>query len=155
MPSLITIEDSLNGNPAKALAVYQEVYDDIADRMGEHVEIEYRTIFDDFGPEQHFTIVPVSTTLIVISNHIYNITHNLTFEEFFLENFDLAEWFHKEILLHEDEIPLTATQFRDGLWDNTWSNELEEECHDDECEVQVNNPLYLNTGQLENYRLVT
>jgi len=109
MPSLITVKDSLNGDPTKALAVCQEVYDDIADRMDEHVKIEYCTVFDDFGPEQCFTIVPVSTTLIVISDHIYNMTHKLTFEEFFTENFDLTEWLHKEILLHEDEIPLTAT----------------------------------------------
>ena len=125
--------------------------------MGEHVEInnEYCTVLDDFDSEQRFTIVPVSEILIIISDHIYNMTHEITFEKFFAGDFDLAEWLREEILLREDEIALTATRFGDGLWDNTWTEESGEESHDDKWEDQVNNPLHLNTRQSETYRLAT
>jgi len=172
-PPLISVESSDNGksdtksegtcnsseesNNYDALGVLQETYDQIADHLG---EIEYlgdcqvQTIY---RPSERFTIVPIGPQLIMIADHILNMIHNIKYDEFFTTDFNLNEWIRDEIIIRDDEIPLTSIHFGNGLWDNTWAIEPEEEelllCENEDEELD--NPLQLNLRQRAIYDLAT
>jgi len=91
----------------------------------------------------------------MIIDHILNMIHDITFDEFFAPNFDLNEWIRDEIIIRDDEVPLTSIHFGNGLWDCTWAIELEEESLSDNEDKEIDHPLQLNSRQQAAYDLAT
>jgi len=59
------------------------------------------------------------------------------------------------MILQDDKIPLTSIHFRNGLWDNTWAIEPENDTDPDKEDEDSDNPLQLNAKQCTIYDLAT
>ncbi|KIJ23775.1 hypothetical protein M422DRAFT_275579 [Sphaerobolus stellatus SS14] len=113
---------SKNSN-SDTLAVFQEVYDDIANILGELVHFGDCVLQSPCLLQQHFTIVPTQFNRISIADHVLNIVHTVSSDQFFNPNFNVAEFITNEIRNRVDDIPLTALYTGDseyGLWENDW-----------------------------------
>jgi len=147
--------DEALDNNEDALSVFQETYDEMADRLGRIEYVGDCNVLSTYQPTERFTVVPVSFRLIMIADHILNMTHQISFDELFESDFDLNEWVRDEVLCRDEDIPLSAVYFGDGLWDNTWLTEPEEEFVDSDEEHNYDNPLELNSKQLTIRRLAS
>ncbi|KIJ34028.1 hypothetical protein M422DRAFT_263986 [Sphaerobolus stellatus SS14] len=134
-----------------SLLISQEIYDDIADHAGTYIEYygECR-ILSPCVPQQRFTIVPTQFNKISIADHVLNMVHEVAFDDFFETDFYICDFLREEILMRENEIPLTAVYTGDslhGLWDNDWIQDHWENLSDDEMDDADINPLQLNPLQ--------
>ncbi|KIJ42983.1 hypothetical protein M422DRAFT_253778 [Sphaerobolus stellatus SS14] len=134
-----------------ALLISQEIYNDIADHAGTHIEYygECR-ILSPCVHQQRFTIVPTHFNKVSIADHVLNMVHEVAFDEFFEIDIYICDFIREEILLRDNEVPLTAVYTSDslhGLWDNDWIQDPWENLSDDETDDMDINPLQLNSRQ--------
>ncbi|KIJ31970.1 hypothetical protein M422DRAFT_266338 [Sphaerobolus stellatus SS14] len=76
--------------------------------------------------------------------------HEIAFNEFFKTDFYICDFLREEILLRDNEVPLTAVYTGNslhGLWDNDWIQDPWENLSDDETDDVDINPLQLNPLQ--------
>ncbi|KIJ22527.1 hypothetical protein M422DRAFT_277022 [Sphaerobolus stellatus SS14] len=95
-------------------------YDDMGDELALAVHLGNCELGSECVKQQHFTIIPLMNEWLLIANHVLNMTHQLSLELFFDDDFDVAEWLRDEIIIRLVDVP-TAASYRekDGIWDYT------------------------------------